>query len=134
MKFPRLRQSLASTLLAGLLLAPLARAQKPEVFHALAASPDGPTQPVTLTIRSYSTRQQAEALAQALRSGGQEAMVRLLEKWDAGRIARSGNIGEEINFIRSQPTPTGRRVTMVLARNITFYEAGHEPASHRFPA
>lgn len=131
------RAGLGLCLLAGLLMigSPVRAQQlpKPEVFTALAASAEGPTAPVTITIRGYSTQQQAEAAAATLRSAGPDATVKLLDKTDLGRIARSGQLGVEINLIRSHPTPTGRIITMVLARHITFFEATQGTRSRDYP-
>jgi len=109
-----------------------AAAQQPEVFTATAVE-QGRTASLNLIINGYSNDQDAQALASALASGGQDAMLKVLDKMRKGRIALSGNVGNDVNFIRSRPTANGRRIIMVTARNIAFFEHQQGTRSRDYP-
>lgn len=111
--------------------------QKSETFSALAYLPagagprmvaSGANRDVTIYITRYSTDAEAQQLAQALLSGGQEAVRKALEKMKSiGRVSLTGRVGQfELKLIRSRPLPEGgRRIVGVSDRPIQFLEAYH---------
>lgn len=105
-----------------------------ESFSALAYLPAGAgvrmrgagaTANVTISIESYSSAEDAQRLQAALVEGGPDSLLKALEKMKPiGRIERAGTVGfYDLKFIRSVPTPTGRRITAVTDRPIGFLEA-----------
>lgn len=73
----------------------------------------------------YSSNARTQQLASALVEGGQDALVKELEKAKTiGHVSLSSRIGAfDLKLIRSRKTPTGRRVIGVSDRPIGFLEA-----------
>lgn len=109
---------------------PKPQKMKPETYSALFYSPSGAgagsTLNVTININKYSTDAEAQALAQTLRSGGQQEVRKQLEKMKGiGRVSLVGRVGQfELKLIRSRPLPEGGRMIIgVSDRPIRFLEA-----------
>jgi hypothetical protein len=84
----------------------------------------GKTFNVTANIESYSTPEDQQALIDAFKAGGHDALVKTLSKMKSkGRVAITGTIGYQIAYIRSFPTESGRRIRLVTDRPIQFAEA-----------
>src|SRR5262245_27660519 len=106
-----------------------------ETFSALAYLPagagarmvaPGSSLNVTIHISNYSTDAEAQQLAQTLLSGGQDDMVKALEKMKAiGKVSLLGKVGFfDLKFIRSRPLEEGgRKIIAVCDRPIQFLEA-----------
>jgi len=91
--------------------------------------------PFTLLVNSYTSADDVERLNQALRSGGQEELLRVLSKLNAGRISIGNNVGVRANAVISTPTAEGRTKLIVLyERNVNIYElrAGARSQDYRF--
>jgi hypothetical protein len=79
---------------------------------------------VTIIIREYSPPEDQEILLEAFEKGGQEGLVNALSKMPAkGRIAVTGTLGYDLNYIRQWPTENGRKIRFVTDRPIAFGEA-----------
>ena len=79
---------------------------------------------VNIIIESYSTPQDQQVLLEAFNKGGNQALVKALEKMPArGRINTPRTLGYDISYIRVWPTPTGRKVRLVTNRTIALGEA-----------
>ena len=79
---------------------------------------------VNITIEEYSTPEDQQILLAAFDSGGMKGLVNALSKMKSkGRLAITGTLGYEVNYIRSFPTPTGRKIRLVTNRPIRFGEA-----------
>ncbi|MCI0660439.1 MAG: hypothetical protein L0220_05135 [Acidobacteria bacterium] len=106
-----------------------------ETFSALAYLPagagprmvaPGASVNVTIYINRYSTDAEAKQLAQALLSGGQDAVVKALEKMKTiGKVTTTGRVGFfDLKFIRTRPLDEGgRRIIAACDRPIQFLEA-----------
>ena len=95
----------------------------------------GLNRPFTLLVNSYTSADDVERLNQALRSGGQEELLRVLSKLNAGRISIGNNVGVRANAVISTPTAEGRTKLIVLyERNVNIYElrAGARSQDYRF--
>ena len=78
---------------------------------------------VKLIINQYSTSADRQALVDAFKSGGSDALAQALFKMKSvGRIQIPGTLGNTIAFARVIPTPTGRKVRFVTNRRIAFKE------------
>ncbi len=107
-----------------------------ETFSALAdILPAGATRNVTIYIDSYSTEQEAQQLDAISRSGGQDALLKALEKMKPiGRIEREGTVSfYDFKLIISTPTPTGRRIIAVTDRPMGFREEAFDTRSTEYP-
>ena len=78
---------------------------------------------VNITVEEYSTPEDQQILIAAFDSDGMEGLSNALSKMKSkGRLAITGTLGYEVNYIRSFQTPTGRKIRLVTNRPITFGE------------
>jgi hypothetical protein len=95
----------------------------------------GLNRPFSLTINNYSSADDVAQLNQALRSGGQEELMRVLSRLRAGRIAVGNNVGVDANAIIATPTAEGgTKLTVLYERNVAIFELryGTRSADYRF--
>ena len=106
--------------------APIAK-PKPEHFSMVASFPRTATTTAWADVRitHYSNDATAKRLAALLVEGGQDALVKALEKMKPiGKASFSHKVGFfYLKLVRSRKTPTGRRVIAVSDRPIGFLEA-----------
>lgn len=85
---------------------------------------------VDIIIREFSTEEDRQALIAAFQAKGSQGLSRALGKMSSrGRIALTGTLGYDINFIRLIESPTGRMIRFVTDRPIRFGEAWHDTRS-----
>lgn len=100
---------------------------KAEQFSAVASLPRSvaTTSWVDIWIGRYTSDATTRRMAAVLAEGGQDALVKELEKAkNIGRAALSRRLGRfDLKLIRSRKTPTGRRIIAVSDRPIGFLEA-----------
>jgi hypothetical protein len=105
-----------------------------QTFSALAVLPSGAgprlgragsTVNVTIYIEGYSSEDDVRQAAAALVEGGQDALVKVLEKMKPkGKISVVGTVGfYDLKLIRSIPSGEGRQVIATCDRPISFLEA-----------
>ena len=83
----------------------------------------GRTRPFTLNVNRYTSADDVANMNSALRSGGQDALMRVLSKLDAGRIAVGTGVGVTANAVIATPTAEGgTRLTVLYQRTVSFYE------------
>jgi hypothetical protein len=95
----------------------------------------GLNRPFTLLVNSYTSADDVERLNQALRGGGQEELLRVLSRLNAGRISIGNNVGVRANAVISTPTAEGgTKLTVLYERNVSIYElrAGARSQDYRF--
>jgi hypothetical protein len=95
----------------------------------------GRTRQFTLHVNSYTSASDAERLNNALRSGGEDELMNVLSRLDAGRVAIGTGGGVPANAVIATPTAEGGTKLMVLfERNLGFAElrAGARRADYRF--
>lgn len=86
-----------------------------------------------LDIRSYSSDEEAKACFEALRGGGQKALLKKLWKIkEVGYFKVSGSLGYPLVLIRSQPTPDGRVIRAITNRPIAPQEFGTRSEDYPF--
>ena len=100
---------------------------KVEHFSAVASLPRSPTRTawVNIRINRYTSNATTQRMAAVLVEGGQDALVKELEKAKPiGHASLSARVGFfDLKLIRSRKTPTGRRIIGVSDRPIGFLEA-----------
>jgi hypothetical protein len=100
---------------------------KVERFSAVASLPRSPTRTawVDIWINRYTSNATTKRMAAVLVEGGQDALVKELEKAKSiGHASLSMRVGAfDLKLIRSRKTPTGRRIIGVSDRPIGFLEA-----------
>ncbi|HLL13465.1 MAG TPA: hypothetical protein VK388_00160 [Pyrinomonadaceae bacterium] len=83
----------------------------------------GRTTSFRLVVNSYTSAEEVGQLNAALRSGGQEELLRTLSRMKAGRIIVGNGVGVDANAIISVPQENGTKLIVLYERNINFYEA-----------
>ena len=76
-----------------------------------------------------------QELNQALRSGGQDELLRVLSKLNAGRVSIGNNVGVTANAVIATPAAEGGTKLIVLyERNVAIFEQryGARSADYRF--
>jgi hypothetical protein len=120
----------ATAVLLAPALASSAAAQEPELKSMrISATAQGTSTQlgkmvrVDIIIREYSTVEDQQALFQAFQDGGHKGLARAVSKMSAkGRIAITGTLGYDINYIKVIDTPEGRKIRFVTDRAIRFGE------------
>jgi hypothetical protein len=95
----------------------------------------GRTRQFTLHVNSYTSASDAGRLNNALRSGGEDELMNVLSRLDAGRVSIGTGVGVPANAVIATPTAEGGTKLMVLfERNLGFEElrAGTRRADYRF--
>ena len=95
----------------------------------------GLNRPFSLTINNYTSPDDVQQLNQALRSGGQDELLRVLSKLDAGRVSIGNNVGVKANAVIATPTAEGgTKLTVLYERNVAIFELryGARSADYRF--
>ncbi len=93
----------------------------------------GRTLPFRLIINRYSTPGEAQDLDAALRSGGQEELLRALGRLDAGRIQVGNNVGVTANAIIATPQEGGgTRIIVLYRRDIRLFELRYGTRSENY--
>jgi hypothetical protein len=107
--------------------------RRPETIQATArgtSTQAGKILQVKLIINEYSTEEDRQILIEAFEKGKNQGLVNALEKMNAvGRIAIEGTLGYDLSFIRSIPTPTGRKILFVTNRLLRFGESYYSTRS-----
>ena len=91
--------------------------------------------PFRLIVNRLSTPDEVNQLNSALQSGGQEELMRRLERLDAGRIEIGTGVGVPANFIIATSEGEGRtKLTVLYQRDIRFGELryGTRRSDYRF--
>lgn len=95
----------------------------------------GLNRPFRLTVNNYSSADDVQQLNQALHSGGQEELLSVLSRLNAGRVAIGNNVGVRANAIIATPQPEGgTKLTVLYVRDTAFFELryGTRSADYRF--
>ena len=94
----------------------------------------GRTAPFSLVVNRFSSDEEVRQLNSALQTGGQEELLRVLSRMDAGRITVGNGVGVDANVIISVPQENGTKIIVLYERNIDFYElrSGSRSEDYRF--
>lgn len=101
---------------------------KKEVYSATVYAARGGASSVSITmyIDDYTTDAELHEIVQALKTGGQDAALKAMDKVkpQKGRVAVVGRTGNDVAIIRSRPAGNGkRRVILVSERPMSMFEA-----------
>ena len=95
----------------------------------------GLNRPFSLTVNNYTSPDDVQQLNQALRSGGQDELMRVLSKLNAGRVSIGNNVGVTANAVIASPAAEGgTKLTVLYERNVAIFELryGARSADYRF--
>ena len=118
-------------MLLSLAAAALLRAQEnpshPETLTATvvgtSGAASGKTFGITININSYSTEGDASLLLEAVQSGKKNELLNTLQSMASkGRIAVTGQVGNDANYIRQISTAKGRTIRILIDRKMSFFE------------
>ena len=135
------RQFRYGGLLLGLLLVAAIPAisaddKKTEIIDATAMGTStqlGKSVAVKVTINQFSTEADRQVLVDAFKKGQHQGLVEALKKMKpVGRIAITGTLGYDLNYIALIPTPTGRKIRFAADRWIRIGEAYNNTQSQSF--
>ncbi len=93
-----------------------------------------PTRQFTLRINRLSSQEEVSQLNSALQSGGQDELLRVLSRMNAGRITVGTGVGVVANAIMATEDEGRTRLTVLFQRNVSFGElrVGARSADYRF--
>jgi hypothetical protein len=75
-----------------------------------------------MTVESWSTDQEREALLRGLQARGTDGLVDAMHKMDKGYVRFNDNLRWKLNHAVSIDTPQGRKIRLVTERPILFVE------------
>ncbi len=79
---------------------------------------------IKIVVDHFSTPQDKQELHAAFAQGQNDGLVKALSKMKAaGQLQIQGNVGYDLAYISSTPTPNGHRIRFVTNRRIAFFEA-----------
>jgi hypothetical protein len=95
----------------------------------------GLNRPFKLIVNNYTSPDDVQQLNQALRSGGQDELLRVLGRLNAGRVAIGENVGVRANAVIATPQAEGgTKLTVLYVRDVAIFELryGTRSADYRF--
>ena len=88
---------------------------------------------IKVIINRFSTEAERQVLVDAFKKGQHQGLVKALQGMKpVGRIAITGTLGYDLNYIALIPSPTGRKIRFAADRWIRFGEAYHNTQSQSF--
>jgi hypothetical protein len=132
--------SLNATLFCILLSASQARGQgqdKPQHISATLAFVGGPaggkTVDLDFHIKQYAPLEKINQYGELLKEGGQEALLRALEKEDNGQISPVGSTGIPLAVALSEPGAESHSIYILAVRYMPFLELWYGGRSRDYP-
>jgi hypothetical protein len=78
---------------------------------------------ISININSYSTEGDASLLLEAVQLGKKNSLLTTLQSMSSkGRIAVTGQVGDDANYIRQISTAKGRTIRILIDRKMSFLE------------
>jgi hypothetical protein len=100
--------------------------KKTEHFSAVAVATrgamGGKSVNLDIYIKEYTSDEKTQELLGILSEGGPDALRRPMEKLDVGQISPTGRVGTPIAVARAKKTEKGTLISLVTARNMSFWE------------
>lgn len=111
--------------------------QPPDAYTAVAmgtgGAVGGKSMPFDFRITRYTTDGEVDELAALLKSQGQDALLRKMEKLTVGRINPMGRVGNDIAVARKRQVGNQTIITIVTARTMPFIELYNNGRSTDYP-
>lgn len=109
----------------------------PRNYYASVIIVGGPvgagTERMKLILQRFSTVEERQAMLDALRSGGQDALIAQMEKYEVGRLSIGGSLGWPVSLASVRETPTGRMIRIGIDRPIQWQEYQRMMRSADYP-
>ena len=101
---------------------------------AISGRSGGRSRPFTLIINRYTPPNQVREMNDALSSGGQDELLKVMSKMDAGRIQIGTGVGVPANaVIVDSWNDGGRKITVLYQRWLQFFELRYGTRSRDYP-
>ncbi len=91
------------------------------------------TRGFTMTVNGRTTESEAQGYLAALQNGGQDALMRAIERNDLGRFSMTGSIGQPLNAVLIDQDGGDTRIRAVFRRWIGFGELRRGARSVDYP-
>jgi hypothetical protein len=91
------------------------------------------TRPFTMTINRRTSEAEVTGYLDALQGGGQDALLRAIDKNDLGRFSLSGSVGEPLNAVIIDQDGDDTRIRAVFRRWVGFGELRRGARSVDYP-
>ncbi len=95
----------------------------------------GLNQPFRLVVNNYTSADDVQRLNEALSSGGQDELLRVLSRLNAGRVSVGNNVGVRANAVIATPAAEGgTKLTVLYERDVAIFERryGTRSQDYRF--
>ena len=103
-------------------------------FVAMSGRTSGRSRPFAVTINRLTPPNQVRELTEALSSGGQDELLKVMSKMDAGRVQIGTGVGVRANAVIVDPWEDGgRRITVLYERWLQFFELRYGTRSRDYP-
>ena len=129
----------AAALAAVLLVLPAFGEEKPKseyfsaVWAVVGSSLGGSTMPIDIRVDRYNTDEDMKKLADLLVEGGQDKLLRALEKEDVGQVSPVGRIGTPLAVARKFVQGNKTIIRLAAARDMAFVELRRSGRSVDYP-
>ena len=103
-------------------------------FVGMSGRTSGRTRQFTVTINRLTPPGQVRELTEALGNGGQDELLKVMSKMDAGRIAIGTGVGVPAKVVMVDPWGDGgRKITVFYERWLQFFELRYGTRSRDYP-
>lgn len=103
-------------------------------FVSMSGRTSGRTRQFTVTIDRFTPPNQVRELNEALSRDGQDGLLKVMSKMDAGRVQIGTGVGVRANAIIVDPWGDGgRRITVFYERWLQFFELRYGTRSQDYP-
>ena len=103
-------------------------------FIAISGRTAGRSRPFQLIANRYTAPNEVRELNEALGRGGQDELLKVMSKMDAGRIQLGTGVGVPANVIIEDPwNEGGRRLVVLYERWVQFFELRYGTRSQDYP-
>jgi hypothetical protein len=103
-------------------------------FVSMSGRTSGRSRPFTLTINRYTPPNELREMNEALSSGGQDELLKVMTKRDVGRVQIGTGVGVRANAVIVDPWENGgRKITVLYERWLQFFELRYGTRSRDYP-
>lgn len=103
-------------------------------FVSMSGRTSGRTRQFTVTINRLTPPNQIREMTEALGNGGQDELLKVMSKMDAGRIAIGTGVGVPAKVVMVDPWDDGgRKITVFYERWLQFFELRYGTRSRDYP-
>jgi hypothetical protein len=103
-------------------------------FVAISGRSAGRSRPFSVIINRFTAPNEVREMNDALSRGGQDELLKVMSKMDAGRVQIGTGVGVPANAVIVDPwNEGGRRITVLYARWVQFFELRYGTRSQDYP-